>query len=209
MGITPGMLILLATATLMLGSYKVLALDPPPLEDFHVPTGIDPKTATAENFTFRGLGVVTPPVAGEFVIAAVSFENFSILKGGSVSAALFNYGPGSVNGLHNHPRASELLYVLSGRLDVGVVDTTNKLFNTTLGAGEIFFFPQGLPHYQSNPSTTDAAAALASFSSSNPGLVLAAPSLFRSGIPTDVLVKTFGVSEITISQLKTPYRPHF
>jgi hypothetical protein len=35
-------------------------------------------------------------------------------------------------------------------LEVGFIDTTNRLFNQTLWIGDTFMFPEGLVHFQYN-----------------------------------------------------------
>ena len=72
---------------------------------------------------------------------------FPALNGQSVSIAVLQYPAGSVNPPHTHPHSAELLFLLDGALEVGFVDTTNKLFTQTLQAGDMFVFPKGLVHY--------------------------------------------------------------
>ncbi|KAK3017236.1 hypothetical protein RJ639_005524 [Escallonia herrerae] len=72
----------------------------------------------------------SPPAA--FKVLKASMAEFPALNGQSVSYAVLQFSAGSVNPPHTHPRASELLFLLSGSLEVGFVDTTNKLFTQTL-----------------------------------------------------------------------------
>ncbi|CAM6108259.1 unnamed protein product [Calypogeia fissa] len=101
-----------------------------------------------------------------------------------------------------HPHGTDLLYVVEGILDVGFIDTTNKLFTKTLQAGDLFVFPEGLVHYQINYGKDYTVKAVAMFSSSNPGLVRLPDTLFKSGILRKVLEKAFGVGAHTIDHLQ-------
>ncbi|KAG6539982.1 hypothetical protein Mapa_018683 [Marchantia paleacea] len=115
---------------------------------------------------------------------------------------MLQYPPQTLNALHIHPRGSELLYIVQGVLDVGLVDSTNKLFTQTLHEGDLFAFPKGLVHFQINWDRNQTVKAVAGFSSSNPGLIRLPTNLFKSGISDAVLQKSFGVSADAIKSLK-------
>ncbi|PWA69811.1 germin [Artemisia annua] len=89
----------------------------------------------------------------------------------SVSYAVLQFPNGTVNPLHTHPRASELLFVLMGSLQVGFVDITNKLFTQRLHQGDIFVFPKELVHFKYNCDAKNPALALSAFGSANTGTV--------------------------------------
>lgn len=122
--------LLLASST----SDVVLAGDPDITSDF-----ILPSNATAVDgsfFTFTGLRkLVAAGPAKEFTVTKASLAEFPALNGQSVSLAVLSFPAGSVNAPHTHPRASELLFLLKGELEVGVVDTANKLYTQTLLPG--------------------------------------------------------------------------
>jgi quercetin dioxygenase-like cupin family protein len=67
-----------------------------------------------------------------------------------VSLARIDYAPGGINPPHTHPRATEIVFVLEGQLDVGFITTTNVLIEKTIVKGETFVFPKGLVHFQKN-----------------------------------------------------------
>lgn len=75
---------------------------------------------------------------------------------------------GIVN-LHNHPRATEMVFVTEGVLEAGFLDTQNKVFNKTLSEGDVFVFPKGLFHFFLNRGV-GAATVFSVFNSQNPGL---------------------------------------
>lgn len=129
-------------------------------------------------------------------------KEFPALDGQSVSYALIKYLAGSINPPHTHPRSAELLFVVHGNLNVGFVDTTNKLYTQTLQLGDIFVFPKGMVHYQSNDDPKKPAAAIAAFGSANAGTVSVPLSVFTTGIDDVVLAKAFKTDVATIKKLK-------
>ena len=81
----------------------------------------------------RVLVKAAPPTA--FKVLKASMAEFLALSGQSVSFAVLQFPAGTPNPPHTHPRTFELLFFVQGTLQVGFVDTTNKLFtqNTTNG----------------------------------------------------------------------------
>ncbi|ESW09724.1 hypothetical protein PHAVU_009G151100 [Phaseolus vulgaris] len=75
---------------------------------------------------------------------------------------------GLVN-LHNHPRATEMIYVNQGRLLAAFLNTQNQLFQKTLNAGDVFVIPKGLFHFFLNRGE-QVATLFSVFNSQNPGL---------------------------------------
>ncbi|KAL5976503.1 hypothetical protein ACLOJK_020836 [Asimina triloba] len=114
---------------------------------------------------------------------------------------------GSVNPPHTHPRSAELLFLLDGSLEVGFVDTSNKLYTQTLQAGDMFVFPKGFVHYEYNPAGKDSALAIAAFGSANPGAVSVPASVFTTGIDSSILAKSFKTDAATVQKLKAGLAP--
>ncbi|KAG6555885.1 hypothetical protein Mapa_002527 [Marchantia paleacea] len=198
LSIATAFVVLAAFAT---GILEVHASDPELTSDFMVPPGVDPATIDGGFFTnsiLRNVAIASQDFA---TVTPVNEAIFPALKGLGVSSALLQYPKGSVNPPHTHPRGTELLFILEGTLDVGLLDTTNKLFTQTLKAGDLFVFPKGLVHFQIN-RIQETVRALASFSSSNPGTVRLPNNLFKSNIADDVLQKSFGVNQYVIQQLR-------
>ncbi|KAF5806002.1 putative germin, rmlC-like cupin domain superfamily, rmlC-like jelly roll [Helianthus annuus] len=102
-----------------------------------------------------------------------------------------------------HPRASELLYVLMGSLDVGFLGTTNKLFTQKLQEGDILVFPKGLVHFQFNSDANNAALALSAFGSASPGTVSVPNSVFNSTTDDNVLALSFKTDVANIQKIKS------
>ncbi|KAL0291974.1 UNVERIFIED_CONTAM: putative germin-like protein 2-2 [Sesamum radiatum] len=71
-----------------------------------------------------------------------------------------DYAPWGTNPPHTHPRATEILTVLEGSLQVGFVTSNpdNSLITKTLQKGDVFVFPVGLIHFQRNVGTGNAVA---------------------------------------------------
>lgn len=123
---------------LAISAMSVSASDPELTTDFFVPPGVNASTVDGSFFTFTGLeeGVYPAPAAGQFGVSKVFSSAFPALTGLGVSAALLQFTPNSINAPHTHPRGTELLYLINGSLNVGVVDTTNKLYEMNITAGK-------------------------------------------------------------------------
>ncbi|GLJ48673.1 hypothetical protein SUGI_1026760 [Cryptomeria japonica] len=153
---------------------------------------------------FSSVGVIyasDPDILTDFTIPAVAAE-FPALNGLGVSMAVLQFLVGGVNPHHTHPCASELLYLVDGSLLVGVVDTTGKMFTQNLTKGDLFVFPKGLLYYQLNMDAAYEALAISAFGSANAGTVSVPSTLFTTGIPDDVLAKSFKTNKQTIELLK-------
>ncbi|XP_052207045.1 putative germin-like protein 9-2 [Diospyros lotus] len=181
--------------------YVAMAGDPDILTDFIVP----PNNPVPDGnlFTFTGFrSLVGAPEPPNFKVIKASMAEFPALNGQSVSYAALIYPAGSVNPPHTHPRAAELLFVLDGSLEVGLVDTTNKLYNQTLQVGDIFVFPKGLVHFQYNSDPSKSALAISAFGSASAGTVSLPGTVFNTTIPDAILAKSFKTDVPTIQKLK-------
>ncbi|KAK9126351.1 hypothetical protein Scep_015197 [Stephania cephalantha] len=179
--------------------------DPDILSDFIVPFDLTPNP---NFFTYTGFRVLVgeePPTA--FNVTKASVAEFPALNGQSVSFAVLMYPPGTVNPPHTHPRSAELLLVIEGTLEVGFVDTTNKLYTQTLQLGDMFIFPKGLVHYQYNADPKNIVTALSAFGSANAGTVSVPKTLFTTGIDDTVLAMSFKTDVATIQKIKAGLAP--
>ncbi|KAJ0789289.1 putative germin, rmlC-like cupin domain superfamily, rmlC-like jelly roll [Helianthus annuus] len=143
------------------------------------------------------------PYPFTFSVFKATMAGFPALNGQSVSYAVLEFPGNTVNPPHMHPLASELLYVLMGSLDVGFVDTTNKLFTQKLQEGDILAFPKGLVHFQFNSDANNAALALSAFGSASPGTVSVPNSTFNSTNDDNVLALSFKTDVATIQKIKS------
>ncbi|KAK1587241.1 hypothetical protein Q3G72_010927 [Acer saccharum] len=183
------------------------AADPDITSDFVVPSNV---TAPVDGnfFTFTAIralvGAQPPP---NFKVTKASMAEFPALNGQSVSLAVLQFPVGTTNPPHTHPRSAELLFLVQGSLQVGFVDTTNKLFSQTLQAGDMFVFPKGLVHFQYNADAQNPATAVSAFGSANAGTVSLPVTLFTTGIDDTILAKSFKTDVATVQALKAGLAP--
>lgn len=119
-----------------------------------------------------------------------------------------DYAPGGLNPPHTHPRATEMVFVLYGQLDVGFITTANVLISKTISQGETFVFPKGLVHFQQNNGKAPAAV-IAAFNSQLPGTQSIANTLFAATppVPDHVLTKAFQVGTKEVQKIKSRLAP--
>ncbi|KAL5797889.1 hypothetical protein ACOSQ2_002709 [Xanthoceras sorbifolium] len=198
-------------------SSLAFAYEPSPLQDFCVAdskpsarvNGLackDPKMVEANDFFFSGLHMAgnTSNAVGSSIkpVNAAQIPGLNTL---GVAMVRLDFAPWGINPPHTHPRASEILTVLEGTLEVGFVTSNpeNRLITKVLNKGDVFVFPVGLVHFQRNVGNCNAVA-IAAFSSQNPGLMSVASAVFGSNPPisSDVLSKAFQVDKKIVEQLQ-------
>jgi len=166
-------------------------------------------TFNASDFFFDGLAKpgLTNNTMGSKVTPA-NVEKIPGLNTLGVSFSRIDYAPGGLNPPHTHPRATEIVFVLDGELDVGFITTANVLVNKTIKAGEIFVFPRGLVHFQKNNGKVPAAV-IAAFNSQLPGTQSIAMTLFAATptVPDHVLTMAFQVGTKEIEKIKSRLAP--
>ncbi|BBN06626.1 protein MpCupin56 [Marchantia polymorpha subsp. ruderalis] len=158
----------LVVVLMMTTVVAVCARDPELTTDFAVPVGMN--ASTGDFFTFTGLRNFSA-APNTFGSKKVTNVEFPALTGLGVGMTLLEYKPNTLNPPHIHPRGSELTYVMTGDLDVGLIDSANKLYSAQLQAGDLFVFPQGLVHFQINMSKKQSVRAISAFGSSNAGTI--------------------------------------
>jgi quercetin dioxygenase-like cupin family protein len=165
---------------------------------------------TAADFSFDGLakaGVINNSVGS--VVTAANVDKIPGLNTLGVSLARIDYAPdGGLNPPHTHPRATEVVFVLEGELDVGFITTANKLVSKTIKKGEIFVFPKALVHFQKNNGDKPASV-ISAFNSQLPGTQSIAVTLFTATppVPDNVLTKAFQVGTKEIDKIKSKLAP--
>ena len=122
--------------------------------------------------------------------------------------ARIDFAPWGVNPPHTHPRATEIIFVLEGTLEVGFITTDNKLFVKTVTKGDVFVFPRGLVHFQQNRGYGPAAV-VAAFNSQLQGTQVLATALFGAAPPvsTDILAKAFRIDNGDVEAIKAKFAP--
>ncbi|KAK7284475.1 hypothetical protein RJT34_19221 [Clitoria ternatea] len=211
---------LLLVVTLALVLSTTSASDPDPLQDLCVAdlasavkvNGFTCKDATKVNASDFFSNILAKPGAtnttfGSLVTGA-NVEKIPGLNTLGVSLSRIDYAPGGLNPPHTHPRATEIVFVLEGQLDVGFITTGNVLISKTINKGEIFVFPKGLVHFQKN-NGNEAASVIAAFNSQLPGTQSIALTLFAATppVPDNVLTKTFKVSTKEVDKIKSKLAP--
>ncbi|XP_059298150.1 putative germin-like protein 2-1 [Lycium ferocissimum] len=198
----------------------VLAFEPSPLQDFCVadpasPVKVnglackDPESVVAEDFFFCGLHLAgnTSNIFGSKV-TPVTVAQVPGLNTLGISLVRIDYAPWGINPPHTHPRATEILTVLEGSLQVGFVTSNpeNRLITKVLKKGDTFVFPIGLVHYQRNVGYGNVVA-IGALSSQNPGVISIANAVFGSepAIETDVLAKAFQVDKSVATLIQSKF----
>ncbi|CAN4121383.1 unnamed protein product [Withania somnifera] len=183
-----------------------LASDPDPIQDFCIPSNT--RTTSSYNFVLpcKNSKLVTPD---DFVFSGVkSPGNFSdtglaaVLVSPSIFPGLNMLGmsfvhvdlnTGGINPPHFHPRATEIAYIVHGKVYSGFVDSNNRVFSKVIEQGEVMIFPKGLVHFMMNVGENQATI-LGVFNSQNPGNMKIPATIFGSGINDELLEKAFGLS---------------
>jgi len=164
---------------------------------------------TEADFFFAGLAKpgATNNTLGS-VVTAANVDKIPGLNTLGVSFSRIDYKAGGLNPPHTHPRATEIVFVLDGQLDVGFITTANKLISKSINKGEIFVFPKGLVHYQKNNGDKPASV-LSAFNSQLPGTVSIAATLFTSTptVPHNVLSQAFQIDAKLVDDIKAKLAP--
>ncbi|XP_057471981.1 germin-like protein 9-3 [Actinidia eriantha] len=200
---SPRLVLSLLLAFAITISPKASASDPDIISDFIIPqncTSVD-----GSCFTFTGMRGIFYHFPKTFTVTKVSMAEFPALNGQSVSYAVLEFPAGNINPPHTHPRAAELLFLVSGTLEVGFVDTKNVLYTQTLKDGDIFVFPKGLVHFQYNRNHQEPALAISAFGSASAGTSSVPVSVFATGIDDEILAKAFKTDIGTIKKLKAGF----
>ncbi|CAN0900493.1 Germin-like protein 9-3 [Linum grandiflorum] len=181
-------------------SEMVVASDPDILSDFILPDNVT--EVDSSFFTYTGARAILesdPP--SSFTVTEVSMAEFPALNGQGVSFAVLQLPAGSTYPPHNHPRAAEILLVIRGCVEVGLVIGNKCLYNQRLSVGDMFVFPKGLVHFAFNGGD-GVATALAAFGSASPGTVMLPDSLFASNIDDAILASSFNTNVTIIQAIK-------
>ncbi|XP_021897386.1 germin-like protein subfamily 3 member 2 [Carica papaya] len=204
------------SVSVLFNCYVSLAADPDPVQDLcihstELASGLQCKNSSdvsVEDFVYSGIAH-----PGEFSketgLSAISV-NVNIFPGLNTLGMSFVRADFDIDGInvpHFHPRATEIAFVLEGRVYSGFVDTENRIFAKVIEKGEVMVFPKGLVHFQMNVGDKPATI-LGSFNSQNPGLIRLPTAIFGSGIEEKLLKKAFGLSGKEISKLRNRLTPH-
>ncbi|KAM7277107.1 hypothetical protein ACFE04_018973 [Oxalis oulophora] len=186
--------------------------DPGPMQDFCV--GINrtykgafvngefcknPKEVTVQDFIFTRLNM-RRNINTSFGIAANErlITDFQGLNSNGISITRIDLtNPGDVNPIHSHPRSSEIIHVVEGKMLSGFVTGRGNnytLFAKILKPGQGMVIPLALPHFQMNVGKSPFVAFIF-YNSQNPGLLLIPNSVFQTYPPinTSILARTYKI----------------
>jgi len=134
-----------------------------------------------------GLGT-TMSAGGNLTVANVA--NFPALFANGLAMAIGQMGPCGLNTPHTHPRATEIVYLVSGVMEAGFIEENGARFvKNTLTKGQGTLFPQGSIHYQMNTGC-DPVLFVAALNDEDPGTSQIAQRFF--GLPPNVTQATLG-----------------
>ncbi|KAL8195360.1 hypothetical protein R6Q57_025763 [Mikania cordata] len=169
----------------------------------------NPKQIQANDFYFGGLHLRgnTSNLYG-LMVQPVTVAELPGLNTLGISMVRIDYAPWGINPPHTHPRATEIITVLEGTLEVGFVTTTPeyRLFTKVLYKGDVFVFPVGLVHFQQNVGNKSAVA-IGALSSQNPGVITVGNAVFGSNprVSSEILAKAFQVDMKVVDQIKAKF----
>ncbi|KAL5227438.1 hypothetical protein ABZP36_015703 [Zizania latifolia] len=168
---------------------------------------------TADDFFFGGLAKAADVYSGNPMGSKVTGADVETIPGLNtlgVSMARVDYAPwGGVNPPHSHPRATEIIFVAEGTLEVGFVTAaSNRLITRTVPKGGVFVFPRGLVHFERSVGEA-AAVAISAFNSQLPGTQTVAEALFGAtpAVATDVLARAFQTDGGVVENIKSKFTP--
>ncbi|XP_057782669.1 putative germin-like protein 2-1 [Salvia miltiorrhiza] len=207
--------ILFITLALINSICMSLAFDPSPLQDFCVADATgkggckDPNTVTANDFFLGGLDRPANTSFNEYGVGAVAFASVATVPGFNTLGITATRGVIAPNGIippHSHLRASEVIYVEEGVVEVGFITSypDYKYYTKILNKGDVFIFPVGLVHTGRNLGRKNCVI-FGALNSQNPGFnfipdaVLAA----KPAVNSTYLSKAFKLDEKTIKDLQT------
>ncbi|KAK6164604.1 hypothetical protein DH2020_001468 [Rehmannia glutinosa] len=200
--------------------YITLAYDPTPLQDFcvadHTSTltinGLpckDPSTVTSDDFFFRGLhlpGNTTNPLG--VALTPVNVNRVPGLNTLGLTIARLDLSKNGFFPPHTHPRATEVLTVMEGSLEVGFVTSGPAYvqFRKVLEKGDVFVIPIGLIHYQRNVGSGNAVV-FAALNSQNSGIIEVASGVFGAepAIDSEFLARAFGLDRKTVEEIQAKF----
>ncbi|MFS7965379.1 hypothetical protein Hanom_Chr09g00761561 [Helianthus anomalus] len=168
-----------------------------------------PSSVSANDFYFGGLhlmGNTSNPFGSK--VTPVYVTQLPGLNTLGIALARVDFAPWGINPPHTHPRATEIMTVLEGSLEVGFITSNpeNRHITRVLCKGDVFVFPVNLVHYQRNNGNTNAIA-ISALSSQNPGVNPIANVIFgaKPDIAPDILAKTFQTTDEDVCNLQKKF----
>ncbi|KAK4402070.1 Germin-like protein 5-1 [Sesamum angolense] len=212
-----GVAVMMVVMMITLSGRGVSAGDPDMLQDLCVADLTSPvkvngfpckSNITADDFFFNGLA--KPGATNNTLGSLVTGANVQRVPGLNTLGVSSHASttPRRPQPAPHPPRATEVVFVLEGVLDVGFITTANVLISKSIKQGEIFVFPRGLVHFQKNNGKSPAAV-IAAFNSQLPGTQSLAVTLFGATppVPDNVLTKAFQIGTKEVEKIKSKFAP--
>jgi len=148
------------------------------------------------DFVFNFLNATATKGAGGNTIGA-NVANFPVLTNQGLAMTVGNLDACGMNTPHTHPRATEMLYLVNGTLQTGMLDENGARFvYNTINNGSAAVFLKGSIHYQLNWGC-EPVQFVAVLNHEDPGTLSVAQRYL--GLPPDIVSASlgdFGVQEI-------------
>ncbi|XP_057782862.1 putative germin-like protein 2-1 [Salvia miltiorrhiza] len=190
------------------------AFDTSPLQDFCVADATtkackEAAKVTSNDFFFSGLhlaGNTSNPYG--VAVATVSAAQIPGLNNLGMTLMRVDMAANGFFPPHIHPRATELVTVLEGSMEVGFITSypDYNYFTKILQKGDVFVVPVGLVHNVQNLAKGNTVAMVA-FNSQNPGITNFPNAVFEAkpAVDTDYLARSFRLDKKTIEDLKKKF----
>ncbi len=151
-------------------------------------------------FVFDLQGSLPGAITGGGTIQGVDRGNLPSLEGEGVAYTLFNIEPCGINLPHVHPRATELIYVISGQdlRTAFVEENGGRVITNDIDQGHVTFFPRGLIHYQQNLSC-ESATYISALNSDDPGVSTISTQFFS--LPEEGVRSSLGEGQDVVDAL--------
>ena len=171
------------------------------------------ENVTADDFFYAGLASAADVYGGGnpmgSVVTAADVERLPGLNTLGVSMSRVDYAPwGGTNPPHSHPRATEILFVAEGTLQVGFVTTSGWHITRGVPKGGVFVFPRGMMHYERSVGEAPAVA-ISAFDSQLPGTQRLGEAMFGAApaVPTDVLARALQTDGGVVESIRSKFQP--
>ncbi|VAH69256.1 unnamed protein product [Triticum turgidum subsp. durum] len=171
------------------------------------------ENVTADDFFYAGLASAADVYGGGnpmgSVVTAADVERLPGLNTLGVSMSRVDYAPwGGTNPPHSHPRATEILFVAEGTLQVGFVTTSGRHITRGVPKGGVFVFPRGMMHYERSVGEAPAVA-ISAFDSQLPGTQRLGEAMFGAApaVPTDVLARALQTDGGVVESIRSKFQP--
>ncbi|CDP20405.1 unnamed protein product [Coffea canephora] len=190
--------------------------DPSPLQDYCIAdlssdiylNGYpckNPDNVTADDFFYEGFINDTRGFDADGSKASgAHVDYFPAVNTLGVSMIQIQLLKGGVAAPHTHPRATEMLLLMKGKVIAGFITTDNILFYKTMTPKMLVVIPQALVHFVYNVGE-GMALLYAGYNSQQPATQYMAHALFNSTptVPDAVLSRSFRVNDSIVELIKS------